>query len=60
MIDFLSHLPFFDIFVYRLLKADFGICPYGRTMVSLSNPHAAQRMRREAADAIGSVIDRAM
>ena len=28
---------FLDIFVYRLLKADFGIHPYGRTIVSLSN-----------------------
>ena len=26
---------FLDIFVHRLLKADFGICPYGRTIVSL-------------------------
>ena len=28
------HLPFFDIFVYRLLKAVYGIHPNGRTIVS--------------------------
>ena len=29
------HLPFFNIFVYRLLKAVYGIHPNGRTIVSL-------------------------